>query len=561
MEVLELEPLKEKKLKIIAIESEFPIEWWFEGTPKEKHDLVWNLNLISREYLHVIEGFIKKYKPDFAIEEKGSRWEDTISHDDPLEVLFKNNGINYQMVDISENAEAYLSSSLDETKSLITKLSNKIKDVLERNPDLSKKDYGFERLVLWKEYLQAEYEEQENEIRFKIREAWMMMKILKITQTFSEKKITALFILDSRHFNGITLLAEELGLELEKHKIKRTIKMTNNSDSEQLDNLIGKSILDLTPIKIKKKETSDKICYFFDTDDNASPFDINMAYDAGYDVVIPISKATVEKIPKLVQDAIFSRKPNSPTSFFIGGSNVEEGNKIAEKVIESLVPPFECPVIIDPRGSHTTASSIVAKTIEIASKHGINISSGEKVVILGAGPVGQIASILAAKIGCEVSIIETWDKSNENFIEKLAKELTLKAGTRDSKIKGKFAITDEEKYDIIKDATIIWVLAAAGVEILSSNIMSKLNGKKIIVDINLVPPYGVSGLKPKDNDIKIFPGIFGIGALALGRLKSRTEALILNEASKTKGLRIFDYAYAFKVANKLVNGSNIEVSF
>jgi len=30
MEVLELIPLKRSKLKLILIESEFPIDWWFE---------------------------------------------------------------------------------------------------------------------------------------------------------------------------------------------------------------------------------------------------------------------------------------------------------------------------------------------------------------------------------------------------------------------------------------------------------------------------------------------------------------------------------------------------
>ena len=46
-----------------------------------------------------------------------------------------------------------------------------------------------------------------------------------------------------------------------------------------------------------------------------------MAYDAGFDIVVPISKMTADQVPKLVQDAIFSRKPNAPTTFFIGGSN------------------------------------------------------------------------------------------------------------------------------------------------------------------------------------------------------------------------------------------------
>jgi len=179
--------------------------------------------------------------------------------------------------------------------------------------------------------------------------------------------------------------------------------------TNEIEKILGrKTILELTPIKIKKVEKSDKICYFFDTDDNASPFDINMAYDAGFDIVVPISKMTSDQVPKLVQDAIFSRKPGAPTTFFIGGSNVKEGEKIAKKVIKSLVTPFECPVIIDPRGSHTTASAVVAMTIDVANKkHGINIMRGKKVVVFGGGIIGVLNGLVAKARGAgEVTIMD-----------------------------------------------------------------------------------------------------------------------------------------------------------
>ena len=323
----------------------------------------------------------------------------------------------------------------------------------------------------------------------------------------------------------------------------------------EVERILGrKTILELTPIKIKKVDKSDKICYFFDTDDNASPFDINMAYDAGFDIVVPISKMTADQVPKLVQDATFSRKPGAPTTFFIGGSNVKEGEKIAKNVIKSLVTPFECPVIIDPRGSHTTASAVVAMTFNIADKkHGIKDMKGKKVVIFGAGPVGRIVAILAAKINCDTFLVETWDKSSKEFIESLAKELTKEAGEGTTDIKGIFAPDPEERFEIAKDADIIWSLAAAGVEILSEDLMKRLKGKKIVVDINLVPPYGIEGIKPKHKNEEIYPEIFAIGALALGRLKSNSEGQILKEAVNTKGLKVFDYNYAFEVAKKLLS--------
>jgi methylene-tetrahydromethanopterin dehydrogenase len=560
MEVLELKPLKNQNLKLVLIESEFPIDWWFEASAQKKHDLVWNLHLISREYLNLIENLIAKYNPDFAVEEKGSRWEDTITTEDLLQTLFRENDIHYKMVDISENAEIYLSSNLEEQRVLIKQLTKSIESIKkEKGYEILKDDLEFQRMALWKEYLQQEYSSQENEIRYNVREAWMMMGILKFARQMIGKKLIAFFICDSRHFVGISKLAEELGIGTEEIKIKRSATIINNPGSNSIKNVIGKSILELSPIKVKKKESLEKICYFFDTDDNASPFDINMAYDAGFDVVIPISKMTAEQVPKLVQDAIFSRKPNAPTTFFIGGSIVKEGEKIAKNVIKSLVPPFECPVIIDPRGSHTTASSVVAKTIEIGREHGLSELKGKKVVILGAGPVGRIAAILAAKLNCNTYFVETWEGSSEDFIKNLSKELMKEAGENATQIHGVFAPNDKRKLEIIKDADVIWSLAAAGIQILSKDLMAQLKDK-IVIDINLVPPYGIEGLKPKDNNKEIYPTIFGIGALALGRLKSNIEANILKKASTTKGKTIFDYNYAFEEANKILFGTEIKIS-
>ena len=57
-----------------------------------------------------------------------------------------------------------------------------------------------------------------------------------------------------------------------------------------------------------------------------SPFDVNMALDAGYDAAIPYTSVTVEDVTGLVQDAIFSRGPEGVkrTAMFIGGKRAIE---------------------------------------------------------------------------------------------------------------------------------------------------------------------------------------------------------------------------------------------
>jgi len=222
--VLELKPLKKKNLKLIMVESEFPIDWWFEAPKKVKEDIVWNLHLISKEYLQLIEELVNKYKPDFATEEKPTNWDDSPNPVDPLEELFKLKKVPFEHVDIDENARDYLSSALDEHRVTIKKLETVIRQMIQENGGIPENDEFLQRLILWKEYLDKDYETQEDEVRFNVREAWMMMNILNLAKNVNGTKLKGLFICDLRHFNGIEKLANELDVDLEKIKIKRSIK-------------------------------------------------------------------------------------------------------------------------------------------------------------------------------------------------------------------------------------------------------------------------------------------------------------------------------------------------
>ena len=557
MQVLELEPLEKKKLKLILVESEFLVEWWLEPPPKEERDLFSNLKFVSKEYIQFVEEMIQNYKPHFAVEEKGIRTYDEFLYDNPLVDVFNRHQIPYEMVDISQNALAYIASTLDPTKSLLKSIKTEILNTLSAQGKSLDNSY-LQQLIQWARYLQDECRNEENEVCYKVREAWMMMGILELAKKREEKQITALFICDKDHFDGLSNLADELGIEIIKINLKKVFK--NLPGEESLNALVHNSILEIMPIKVKEKKKAEKILYFFDTDDYASPFDINMAYDAGFNVVIPFSKVTAKSVTKLVQDAIFSRDPNAPTTFFIGGSNVREGEKIIKKVLKALVPPFEAPVVIDPRGAHTTASAVVAKTQALAAEHKMADLAGKKVVVLGTGPVGRIASILSAKVHCKTILVETWDGASEEFVKNLVIDLKKEAGGDASRITGEFAPTDERKLEIIKDADIIWSVAAAGIQILSRALMFQLPPNKIVIDINAVPLMGIEGLEPKDDDKEIYPGIFGTGALTLGRLKYMIENGILKQAAKTKGKKVFDYNLAFETAQALLSGKKITVS-
>src|SRR6476659_672820 len=54
-----------------------------------------------------------------------------------------------------------------------------------------------------------------------------------------------------------------------------------------------------------------------------SPFDVNMALDAGYDATASYTNVSLDEVTGLVQDAMFSRSPRDATrtGVFIGGKD------------------------------------------------------------------------------------------------------------------------------------------------------------------------------------------------------------------------------------------------
>lgn len=239
MKVLELEPLKKKSLKLVLLESEFPIPWWLEAPPKEMRNLASSLGIISKEYLNNVEKLIQKHKPNFVIEEKGMRSRDDLHYEDALVDLFRKNNIPYKMVDISDNALDYLTSAIESDVSLLKEFQTEIKNLKDQS-GVHSNDFNLQNLVALSEYLQLEYKRQEDELHFKVREMWMMMEILELAREQKGEKIKVLFICDKGHFNGITEIATELGVDIEKIRIKNILKKIGSQNSSK--NIISKKI-------------------------------------------------------------------------------------------------------------------------------------------------------------------------------------------------------------------------------------------------------------------------------------------------------------------------------
>ena len=132
-----------------------------------------------------------------------------------------------------------------------------------------------------------------------------------------------------------------------------------------------------------------RILIHFDTDPLPSVFDRVVAIDTGVEKLFSYGGITVENVEGLVHGAIFTRGPADlkHTAIFVGGSHVEEGQRLFDKVRGVFFGPMRVSVMMDSNGSNTTAAAAVLAAAWLvlgfgAPDHGwtIEIATG-----LGAG--------------------------------------------------------------------------------------------------------------------------------------------------------------------------------
>ncbi|MEM2995698.1 MAG: methylene-tetrahydromethanopterin dehydrogenase N-terminal domain-containing protein [Candidatus Bathyarchaeia archaeon] len=293
-----------------------------------------------------------------------------------------------------------------------------------------------------------------------------------------------------------------------------------------------------------------KVFVFLDTDKHASPFDILATIDVFPEAtILKYENVTVEDAEKIVYDAMFPRGPEGAkhTKIFLNGRDFTGVNDILEKIKKCMFPPFELSVIVDPRGAYTTASAAVAKTLQLSLKKDFGGLENKTVTVLaGTGPVGQTAARLYAFEKANVVVTSRELQKASAIATKINEEIKAE------RVRGVEAKTPDELGKAIEEAEIILAAGAAGIQLLPLQVLREYGRKcKVVADINAVPPLGVEGLKSKAEGEEFLPNIFGIGALAIGKLKNKVEVeMIKKAAEEPKG--IFDYKIAYEIAKKLI---------
>jgi methylene-tetrahydromethanopterin dehydrogenase len=289
------------------------------------------------------------------------------------------------------------------------------------------------------------------------------------------------------------------------------------------------------------------ILHMFTPGRQMSPFDINMAADAGYQLVVPYAGVGIDDITALTHDAIFSRGPKgvARTGIFIGGRDSLLAADMLERSVQAMVKPFVVSTMADPSGAFTTAAAMVA-CVESGLKTAGSQLAGRRVLVLGGlGPVGRVAGVLAAQAGADVALSS---RHGTAAAEEAAHATGQRFGVALRGVDG-----GEHARAALADVEVVLGCAAAGVQVMSAEDLAAAPRLVVAADLNAVPPLGIAGLGLMDDGTPIAgTRVIGFGALAIGNVKYQTQnRLLVQMREADKAVRL-GHAEAFATARAVL---------
>jgi hypothetical protein len=285
-----------------------------------------------------------------------------------------------------------------------------------------------------------------------------------------------------------------------------------------------------------------KILIQLDTDLNPSSFDAIAAYDSDVDVVVGYGQITAENLDGVVQGAIFPRGPDglANTAFWVGGSQVREGEAVFQAARKLFFPPFQPSIMLDSDGSNTTAAAAVALV------RGAVTLAGRRAAVIGVGPVGLRTAELLRREGAEVTML-TFPADAMKGTHRRASGIPVaeEAGFRVIE-----PATSDELDGALAGHVAVFAAGPAGTQILRRSGWSQIDGLEVVVDYSAAEPVGVEGVA-RDDNLKEEGGVKRLGALAVGGPKMKLQKACVRRMFETKGT-VMDLTGVYDVAMEML---------
>ncbi|HVC93501.1 MAG TPA: NAD(P)-dependent methylenetetrahydromethanopterin dehydrogenase [Pirellulales bacterium] len=254
-----------------------------------------------------------------------------------------------------------------------------------------------------------------------------------------------------------------------------------------------------------------KILLQLDTDAQPSVFDSVVAIDAGVEHLLRHGGTTAANVRERVHGAIFTRGPADlrSTAIFVGGSDVAAGEAVLAEIQKSFFGPLRVSVLLDPNGANTTA----AAAVWAAAKH-VSLAGAQALVLAATGPVGQRVVRLLARQGAVVRVASRSATRAQAVCDAVAAQVP------GAKLSAHACASDAETQAAIQGAELVIAAGAAGVELLTEQARLAAGRLKVAIDLNAVPPAGLSGVDAMDRG-KDCQGVACYGAIGVGATKMK----------------------------------------
>ncbi|MCA9215309.1 MAG: bifunctional NADP-dependent methylenetetrahydromethanopterin dehydrogenase/methylenetetrahydrofolate dehydrogenase [Planctomycetales bacterium] len=232
-----------------------------------------------------------------------------------------------------------------------------------------------------------------------------------------------------------------------------------------------------------------RILFQLDPDKHASSFDAVVAIDSGVQHLVPYSSVSEDDVQNLVYGGIFTRGPSDlkSTAIFIGGTNVEAGERLAEKVASTFFGPMRISVMIDPNGANTTASAAV-----VAAGRHAKLQDATATVLAGTGPVGQRVCRLLAAAGASVRV---GSRSEERAVRVCDQIHSVVEG---ASIHPFTPTGDAQLQAVLNETDLLFAAGTTGVQLAPNSAWADSTSLKVAIDLNAVPPLGIEGIEVMD---------------------------------------------------------------
>ena len=285
---------------------------------------------------------------------------------------------------------------------------------------------------------------------------------------------------------------------------------------------------------------------------NVSPFDVEMAYEAEYDGVIPYANVTIDDISSLVRDIIFSRRRKSlqRSALFIGGRDPGLALDMMYRARGAMINSSAVSIFTDPEGAFTTSAAVVASLERIIKLRTQRKLAGLHITVLGGtDSVGVCCGVLAARLGGLVTLLSSGEQvSAEQVAEEYNQRCEVKMMGSDIGIRVRM-------YDVLGQSEIIIAASRSGRQLLDEEELRMAPLLQAVADLNPVAPFGIGGLRAGDFGVRMEAtrsGTLGVGAHAIGAIKFQVHRRIFEIIKKSKDPLSVGMEYIMEIARDYV---------